>query len=142
MPHPLLRLLAVTTALASALTLVDLRGRTLGILLWAPKLLAGALAPLLAIIGGALTACGLRRRDPLVMGAGLVSAALASRYTAGVTAPVALFAALMLLGDLVKILFIRRHSFTVRGYSPALLYGLTSTYILGYAALLLLEWLK
>jgi len=86
MPHPLLRLLAVTTALASALTLADLRGRTLGILLWAPKLLAGALAPLLAIAGGALTACGLRRRDPLVLGAGLVSVALAGRYTAGVTA--------------------------------------------------------
>lgn len=86
MPHPLLRLLAVATALASALTLADLRGRTLGILLWAPKLLAGALAPLLALAGVGLAASGLRRRDPLVAGAGLVGAALASRYTAGVTA--------------------------------------------------------
>lgn len=61
---------------------------------------------------------------------------------AGVTVSLAAFAGLMLLGDLVKIWFIRRHQFTVRGYSAALLYGLTSTYILGYAALLLLEWLK
>ncbi len=74
MPHPLLRLLAVITALASALTLADLRGRTLGILLWAPKLLAGALAPLLALAGVGLAASGLRRRDPLVAGAGLVGA--------------------------------------------------------------------
>lgn len=59
-----------------------------------------------------------------------------------VAAPVALFAALMLLGDLIKLIFIRRHNFTVREVPPTVLYGLTSTYILGYAALLLLELLN
>ena len=59
-----------------------------------------------------------------------------------VGAPLALFAGLMLLGDLVKIAFIRRYSFTVRDYSSSMLYGLTAIYILGYAAILLLEILK
>jgi len=59
-----------------------------------------------------------------------------------VGAPLALFAGLMLLGDIVKIIFIRRHSFTVRDYSSSMLYGLTSIYILGYVAILVLEILQ
>jgi hypothetical protein len=59
-----------------------------------------------------------------------------------VGAPLVLFAGLMLLGDLVKIVFIRRYSFTVRDYSSSMLYGLTSIYILGYIAILILEILK
>lgn len=49
------------------------------------------------------------------------------------------FAFIMLLGDLVKLLFLRVHSFTVRDVPSSVLYGLTAFYILGYSAILLLE---
>ena len=52
-----------------------------------------------------------------------------------------LFASLMLLGDLVKLWFIRAHQFTVRDFSPRILYGLTLFYVGGYALLILLEWI-
>jgi acetyl esterase/lipase len=87
MNRPFWRLLAIANAAAGALTLADLRGHTSGILLWAPKLLNSALAPLLAVLGALLAALGMRRRDPWLAGAGLAGAALAGRYVAGVTAP-------------------------------------------------------
>jgi acetyl esterase/lipase len=86
MLHLLLRLLAVTTALAGVLARVDLREHTSGILLWPAKLLATALAPLLAVAGAALGLWGLRRSDALAAGAGLAGAALAGGYVADVTA--------------------------------------------------------
>ncbi|MFP5451758.1 MAG: hypothetical protein ACLGG9_08405 [Thermoleophilia bacterium] len=49
------------------------------------------------------------------------------------------FAGLMLAGDLVKLVFLRTTGFRVRDISPAVVYGLTGTYALGYAALLLLQ---
>ena len=52
------------------------------------------------------------------------------------------FAGLMLLGDLVKLLFIRVHGFTVRAYSASLLLGLTSIYIIGYLLLILIELMR
>lgn len=52
------------------------------------------------------------------------------------------FASLMLLGDVVKLVFIRVHRFTVRDYSPATLYGLTFAYVVGYAFLILTELLR
>lgn len=52
------------------------------------------------------------------------------------------FAGLMLLGDLVKIGFIRVHKFTVREFSPKILYALTLFYVVGYALLILLEWMR
>lgn len=61
-----------------------------------------------------------------------------------VPGPVALllaFAALMLAGDLVKLVFLRVHDFKVRDRSQATLYGLTLVYVAGYLAILLLEWL-
>lgn len=55
----------------------------------------------------------------------------------------ALFAALMLAGDLVKLLFIAVHrDFTVRDHSRLMLYGLTSAYAAGYGLILLLEMLR
>lgn len=51
------------------------------------------------------------------------------------------FAALMLLGDLVKLLFLRLHPFRVRELSKTVMYGLTGVFIAGYALILLLEWL-
>jgi len=50
------------------------------------------------------------------------------------------FAGFMLLGDLVKLLFIRVNQFTVRDFSPRILYALTLFYVGGYALLILLEW--
>ncbi|MGD2206275.1 MAG: hypothetical protein PVH17_05805 [Anaerolineae bacterium] len=49
------------------------------------------------------------------------------------------FVALMLLGDLVKLIFLRVHTFSVRDTPEAVLYGLTSVYVVGYLVILLLE---
>ena len=53
-----------------------------------------------------------------------------------------LFAGLMLLGDLVKLWFIRAHNFTVRDFAPRILIALTLFYVVGYALLILLEWMR
>jgi len=45
----------------------------------------------------------------------------------------------MLLGDLVKLVFLKVHSFTVRATPKAVLYGLTLIYVVGYLLILLLE---
>ena len=52
------------------------------------------------------------------------------------------FAGLMLLGDLVKVVFIRVHKFTVREYGQRVLVRLTAVYITGYFLILLLELIK
>lgn len=55
----------------------------------------------------------------------------------------ALFAALMLAGDLVKMLFIAVHrDFTVRDHPRLLLYGLTGVYVAGYGLILILETMR
>jgi acetyl esterase/lipase len=82
-----LRLTALATAAAGALTLADLRGHTSAILLWAPKLLESAVAPWLTLTGGLLAVLGLRRRDALTSSAGLAGAMLAAGYAIRVTAP-------------------------------------------------------
>jgi len=58
------------------------------------------------------------------------------------TTTLPLFAGLMLLGDLVKLWFIRAHQFTVRDYGQKVLVGLTAVYITGYALILLLELIR
>ena len=52
------------------------------------------------------------------------------------------FAALMLLGDLVKLVFLRVHDFGVRDTPQAVLYGLTSVYVVGYLVILLFEFMR
>ncbi len=52
------------------------------------------------------------------------------------------FASLMLLGDLVKLLFLRLHSYSVRDLPRSVMYGLTAFYAVGYAAILLIELLS
>lgn len=52
------------------------------------------------------------------------------------------FAGLMLLGDLVKLVFLKVHDFSVRDTPKAVLYGLTSAYVVGYLAILLLELIR
>jgi hypothetical protein len=50
------------------------------------------------------------------------------------------FAGLMLLGDLVKLVFLRVHTdFSVRDTPRTVLYGLTGFYVVGYLVILLLE---
>lgn len=83
----MLRLFSLILGFLAALLPFNPTGRTSGILLWAPKLLAGALAPLIALLGALLGALGLRKRDPLAVGAGLAALGLAGRYTALVVRP-------------------------------------------------------
>lgn len=52
------------------------------------------------------------------------------------------FAALMLLGDVVKLVFIRINDFQVRNTPRSLLYGSTLFYVTGYVLLLILEFLR
>jgi hypothetical protein len=49
------------------------------------------------------------------------------------------FAGLMPLGDLVKLAFLNVHDFSLRYTPQAVLYGLTSVYIVRYLVILLLE---
>jgi hypothetical protein len=63
--------------------------------------------------------------------------ALATRPGPGALLPI--FAGLMLLGDAVKLVFLRVHDFAVRDTPPAVLFGLTSVYVVGYLVILLLE---
>lgn len=48
------------------------------------------------------------------------------------------FAALMLAGDLVKLVFLKTTGFTVRSVPRAAVYGLVGTYVAGYVALIIL----
>jgi hypothetical protein len=54
----------------------------------------------------------------------------------------AAFSGLILLGDLVKLVFLRIHYFSVRDTPKAMLYGLTSVYVVGYLVILLLELMR
>ena len=63
--------------------------------------------------------------------------ALASTNDLGGVVP--LFAGLMLLGDLVKVWFIKAENFTVRDFPQRTLYILTAVYIIGYLLILLLQ---
>ncbi len=81
------RLLSIALGLFAAVLPARLVGHTSGVLLWGPKLVAGALAPWIALAGVLLAALGIRRRDPITAGAGLAAAVLAGRYTARVIEP-------------------------------------------------------
>ena len=83
----LLRLASAATALLGALTVADLKYRTSGIVLWPLKLLACAVAPLVALITTALALAGLNRRDPLAAGFGLLGALASIRYVTQSVAP-------------------------------------------------------
>ncbi len=62
--------------------------------------------------------------------------------TAGPGSLLPIFAGLMLLGDAVKLVFLRVHDFQVRDTPQTVLYGLTSIYVVGYLVVLLLEWIR
>lgn len=83
------RILSYLSAFLSGLTLIRLT-KALGVLagvLAIPKLLAGALAPFLAIMGGLGGVIGLARRDRAAALAGLFGAAVAVRHVVKITAP-------------------------------------------------------
>lgn len=54
-------------------------------------------------------------------------------------APVTLFASLMLLGDIVKLIAFKTGDFSVPDVSKTVLYALTGFFVLGYALLLILQ---
>ena len=83
----MLRLFSLLLGFLGVLLPVNLQGRTSGVLLWGPKIVALAIAPWLALAGLITGIVGLRRRDPVIAGAGLTAAALAGRYTARVIQP-------------------------------------------------------
>jgi hypothetical protein len=62
---------------------------------------------------------------------------LALASPSGLSGELTAFAGLMLLGDLVKLVFLRVHNFQVRDTPPAVMYALTGFYVVGYALLLL-----
>jgi hypothetical protein len=49
------------------------------------------------------------------------------------------FGVLMLVGDLLKLVFLKTSDFKVRETPPSILYGLTASYIIGYVLLILIE---
>jgi len=52
------------------------------------------------------------------------------------------FAGLMLAGDVVKLVFLKVHDFSVRDTPRSMLFGLTSVYVVGYLVILLLEFIR
>jgi acetyl esterase/lipase len=74
-----LALLTYIAAFLSFLALVRPRDTARALLFWVPKLLGGALAPILAITSALGALQGLLRRDPKLITAGTLGAALAAR---------------------------------------------------------------
>jgi acetyl esterase/lipase len=77
----MLRFASLALGLFSALLIFNPTGRTSGILLWFPRLIAAALAPWITLGGVLLSANGIRQRDPLAAGAGLAATLLAGAYS-------------------------------------------------------------
>ncbi|MFO7540183.1 MAG: alpha/beta hydrolase [Chloroflexota bacterium] len=82
-----MRYLSFLLTLLAASSLVNPRNGPLHFLLWAPKLLATALAPLLALASFLLTLLGWRRRDWVLTGGGAAGRAVALRHFLAIVAP-------------------------------------------------------
>jgi acetyl esterase/lipase len=80
-----LRFLSLLTALFAALILFNPKHGVLQGLVWGPKLLASALAPLVVAFGSLSVIQGARYRDWLSSGAGFLSAVIAARHVRAVT---------------------------------------------------------
>ena len=78
--------LAIVSAVLSALLFVKNRAPR-GFALWFPKLFAGAVAPVNAMVGGIASFLGLYTRSPLAAILGGLSSAASLRYTRQVTKP-------------------------------------------------------
>lgn len=81
----MLRLLSLLTAALTGLLFFRPRNGALHAFLWLPKLLVTALAPVLALVGGLWALIGLRRKDLLIVGAGLVGALAAVQHISQIT---------------------------------------------------------
>jgi acetyl esterase/lipase len=81
------RILSYASAVLSGLTLVRLKGRWATMEQGAPKLLAGAWTPFLALAGGLGALMGLLRKDRKAACAGVFGAVVAARHVVRVTAP-------------------------------------------------------
>ena len=82
----LARLFALLTLLFAGLIYFNSKDGPLQALLWGPKLVAAALAPQVALLGMLQTILGIRRKDGLLVGAGLISTIGAAKYVFDVTA--------------------------------------------------------
>src|SRR5262245_12534863 len=81
----ILRFFSLVTTLFAALILFNPRGGVMQGMAWGPKLLASALAPVLAVLGGVNAWSGLVRRDWLSLGLGCLGAAIATKHVIEVT---------------------------------------------------------
>lgn len=79
MKNPL-KILTYLSALLSLLTLLKPVDTSIRVLLWVPKLLGGALAPILGTISGLGTLTGFIRHDWKLAGAGILGAGLAAKF--------------------------------------------------------------
>jgi acetyl esterase/lipase len=82
-----MRYLSFFLTLLAATSLASPRNGPLHFLLWVPKLLATALAPLLALASFLLTLLGGQRRDWLLTGVGAAGTAVALRHFVAIVAP-------------------------------------------------------
>jgi len=81
------KFLAILTfyyALLSIVPFLRSKDRSVGILLWVPKLFAGALSPFIGIICGLGAVLGLTRRNWKLAGAGILGAGLAAKFIADI----------------------------------------------------------
>ncbi len=83
--NKILSLLTYLAALQSVAIYLRPTHRLAALILWSFKLVAGATAPVLALIGALGTLQGLLRRDWKLVGAGIIGAGLAGRYIQTVT---------------------------------------------------------
>jgi acetyl esterase/lipase len=81
------RILTCISAGISILTLIHPRPGLLSIVLWYPKLVAGAWSPVLALLGGLGSLLGFACGDFRAAGIGLLGATIAARYVANVMVP-------------------------------------------------------
>ena len=75
----------------------------------------------------------------LGMNVGHIAMLIALARDADVGGFLVAFALLMLAGDLVKLVFLATTGFTVRAVPRAAVYGLVGVYVVGYAALIVIE---
>lgn len=74
-------------ALASTFSVIEFDDKARGLLWWPVKLVATALAPLVAVVGMASSLVGMRRGDPLTIVTGTAAMLLSTRYVARVVRP-------------------------------------------------------
>ncbi len=83
----LARIFSLFVTLFAGLILFHAKDGALQAVMWGPKLLASALAPQLALLGALNAGLGLKHKDPLRAGIGLIGAAIAAKHMFEVTAP-------------------------------------------------------